>query len=59
MRDVKSFGDALWYSYDYTIDVPGQLIAGHGMAMCRRQGGQWRVLNMHNSLRQPEAEAKP
>jgi hypothetical protein len=58
MHDVKSFGDALWYSYDYTIEVPGQRIAGHGMAMCRRQGGQWRVLNMHNSLRQPEAEAK-
>jgi ketosteroid isomerase-like protein len=59
MRDVQAFGDALWYSYDYSIEVPGQLVAGHGMAMCRRQNGQWRVLNMHNSLRDPEAEAAP
>jgi len=49
-HDVQSFGDALWYSYDYTIDVHGRSIVGHGMAMCRREGGRWRMLNMHNSL---------
>ena len=59
MHDVKSFGDALWYSYDYTMEMPGQSIAGHGMSMCRKQDGKWRVLNMHNSLRQAETEAKP
>jgi hypothetical protein len=49
-HDVQSFGDALWYSYDYKIVLPGEPIVGHGMAMCRRQGGHWRILNMHNSL---------
>ncbi len=49
-HDVQSFGDALWYSYDYSIDANGEHIAGHGMAMCRREGGRWRILNMHNSL---------
>jgi len=49
-RDVRLFGDALWYSYDYTMDSPTQHLAGHGMAMCRKQDGKWRILNMHNSL---------
>jgi uncharacterized protein (TIGR02246 family) len=50
-HDVRSFGDALWYSYDYTIEVKDHAIEGHGMAMCRKQDGRWRMLNMHNSLR--------
>lgn len=57
MRDMRIFGDALWYSYEYTIDAPGQHIAGRGMAMCRKQDGKWRMLNMHNSQQQPEPEA--
>lgn len=59
MHDVRSFGDALWYSYDYKMAMPGQLVEGHGMAMCRKHDGQWRVLNMHNSLREHESESKP
>ena len=50
VREVKMFGDALWYSYDYSIDLPKEHIAGHGMSMCRRDGGHWRILNLHNSL---------
>jgi hypothetical protein len=50
LRDVKSYGHALWYSYDYWIDSPKEHIAGHGMSMCRRNNGQWRILNLHNSL---------
>jgi SnoaL-like domain len=57
MHDVQSFGDALWYSYDYSIDLPGKLVQGHGMAMCRRQNGEWRILNMHNSLLDSKAKA--
>lgn len=56
-RDMRVFGDALWYSYEYTIDAPNQHIAGRGMAMCRKQDGKWRMLNMHNSQQQPEPEA--
>jgi SnoaL-like protein len=59
LRDRQSFGDVLWYSYDYTVESPNEHIIGHGMAMCRRTGGHWRVLNMHNSLLQPEASRSP
>jgi hypothetical protein len=58
-HDVQSFGDALWYSYDYRVEMPGEPIVGHGMAMCRKTDGRWRILNMHNSLVQSEAETKP
>lgn len=52
LQDVKSFGDALWYSYEYEIDSPQERVIGHGMSMCRRVQGRWVVLNLHNSLRQ-------
>jgi ketosteroid isomerase-like protein len=58
-RDVRGFGDALWYSYDFTIESPTERAGGHGMAMCRRTGGQWRILNMHNSLLQTDTISKP
>ncbi len=59
LRDMQSFGDVLWYSYDYTIESPNEHSIGHGTAMCRRTGGHWRILNMHNSLLQPEANPSP
>ena len=59
LRDTQSFGDVLWYSYDYTIESPNEHGIGHGTAMCRRTGGHWRILNMHNSLLQPEANPSP
>jgi hypothetical protein len=59
LRDVKTFGEALWYSYDYSIDSPQDHIAGHGMSMCRRDGGRWRILNLHNSWLEPGATARP
>ena len=49
-HDVKMFGDALWYSYDYSIDSPKEHISGHGMSMCRRDNGHWLILNLHNSF---------
>lgn len=59
LRDMQSFGDVLWYSYDYTIESPNEHSIGHGTAMCRRTGGHWSILNMHNSLLQPEANPSP
>jgi Domain of unknown function (DUF4440) len=53
-HDIRMLGDALWYSYDYSIRLPQQTIAGHGMAICRKTGDRWHILNMHNSLLQPE-----
>jgi hypothetical protein len=57
-HDVKMYGDALWYSYDYEITAPGTLVTGHGMSMCRKDSkGKWVVLNLHNSLKGPDTEA--
>jgi len=50
LHDVQLFGNALWYSYEYQLDTPEEHVAGHGMAMCRKSEGRWRILNMHNSL---------
>ena len=57
LQDVKSFGDALWYSYEYEIEAPQEHVVGHGMSMCRREHGQWYVLNLHNSLREADVAA--
>jgi SnoaL-like domain/Retroviral aspartyl protease len=54
VHDVKLFGDALWYSYDFRIDTPEEHPSGHGMAMCLRSEGRWRIVNMHNSMLQAE-----
>jgi len=59
-HDVRSFGDALWYSYDYWIDTPDEHLKGHGMSMCRKDaGGRWRILNMHNSLKDSATAPDP
>ena len=58
LQDVKSFGDALWYSYEYEITAPQERVVGHGMSMCRKDGnGKWVILNLHNSLKAPDTEA--
>jgi hypothetical protein len=57
LQDVKSFGDALWYSYEYEIEAPQEHVVGHGMSMCRREHGQWYVLNLHNSPREADVAA--
>lgn len=57
LKDVKMFGDALWYSYEYEIITPKQHVVGHGMSMCRKTRGQWYVLNLHNSLMGPETNS--
>jgi ketosteroid isomerase-like protein len=51
VREVQVFGNALWYSYDYSVRSPKDNIEGRGMSMCRKSDGRWRILNMHNSLR--------
>lgn len=58
LQDVKSFGDALWYSYEYEITAPQEHLVGHGMSMCRKDSsGKWVILNLHNSLRGANMEA--
>jgi hypothetical protein len=56
MHEVQAFGNALWYSYEYSIETPKEHLAGHGFAMCRKSGTHWRMLNMHNSLAEQTAK---
>jgi uncharacterized protein (TIGR02246 family) len=57
-HDVRVFGDVLWYSYNFWIDTSEERLAGHGMTMCRKDaGGRWRILSIHNSVK--EAAAGP
>ena len=59
-RDVRIFGDALWYSYDFWIDTPEERLTGHGMTMCRKDaGGRWRILSVHNSVQEAAAAPDP
>lgn len=58
LRDIKLIGDALWYSYDYEVASPKEHLVGRGMSICRRDGEHWRILNLHNSLREPPAAAE-
>jgi len=59
LHEAKIFGDALWYSYDYRIGTPEGQIAGHGMSMCRKTEGRWRILNMHHSRYDPDTKSQP
>ena len=58
-RDMQMVGDAVWHGYDYKIESPSVHIAGRGMMICRKNGGRWQLLNMHNSIVQPEPGAQP
>jgi ketosteroid isomerase-like protein len=59
-HDVRIFGDVLWYSYDFWMDTPEERLTGHGMTMWRKDaGGRWRILNMHNSVKEAAAAPDP
>jgi hypothetical protein len=49
LHEVQLFGNALWYSYDYALNTPVKKVQGHGMSMCRKTDGRWRILNMHDA----------
>ncbi len=53
LKQSQLFGDAVWYSYDYSLEAPNLHLSGHGMAMCRLRDGRWQIVNMHNSEIQP------
>jgi hypothetical protein len=59
LHDVRIFGNALWYSYDYSIDTPKDHLSGHGFAMCHRNGQRWQMLNMHNAFVENTATNSP
>jgi ketosteroid isomerase-like protein len=55
--DYSVVGDAIWHEYEYTIRIAERVIKGHGMAICRKSGGRYRLLNMHTY--RVDADASP
>jgi predicted aspartyl protease len=51
-------GEAVWYEYDFTIDSVRGSLRGHGMAMCRKSSGRWRMASMQHTLEHFEPAAK-
>jgi hypothetical protein len=41
------------------LDKADKRPTGHGVAMCHRVDGKWRILNMHNALLEPASGSKP
>ncbi|MGH9492715.1 MAG: nuclear transport factor 2 family protein [Terriglobales bacterium] len=58
-HDKRLVGDAVWHGYDYKIESTELHIAGRGMMICRKNGGRWQLLNMHNSFIQPDPQGRP
>ncbi len=46
----RAAGAAVWYEYEFTIRMPGNILHGRGIAMCRNSDGHWRLLSMHHYL---------
>lgn len=42
-------GEAVWYEYQFTIDMEAGRLSGRGMAMCKKVDGHWRMASMHHS----------
>jgi SnoaL-like domain len=42
-------GEAVWYEYEFTVQLVGGLLRGRGVALCRKSGGRWRITSMHHS----------
>ena len=49
LKDHRLVGDAFWFGYDLTFTYSSRQVTMQGMAVCRKDGETWRLLNMHNS----------
>lgn len=58
-RDFRVLGDAILFGYDYTMRLADEVIEARGMAICRKTGGRYQLLNMHNSVAQPDGTTQP
>lgn len=48
LKDYRSVGNAIWFGYDLRIISPKGEMLMQGMAVCRKDGYRWLLLNMHN-----------
>jgi ketosteroid isomerase-like protein len=53
--DFHATGEAVWYEYEFTIDLAHGRIHGRGIGMCKKSEGRWRMASMHHSLMEYEA----
>lgn len=44
-----AIGEAVWYEYQFSIDMEAGRLSGRGMAMCKKTDGHWRMASMHHS----------
>lgn len=44
-----AIGEAVWYEYQFSIDMVAGRLSGRGMAMCKKTDGHWRMASMHHS----------
>ena len=44
-----AIGEAIWYEYQFTIDMDRGRLSGRGVAMCKKTDGRWRMASMHHS----------
>ncbi|MCI0349620.1 MAG: DUF4440 domain-containing protein [Acidobacteriales bacterium] len=58
-HDYHLYGNAMWHSYEYTIHAAGQHMTGHGVAICRKTEGRWRMVNLHTSPVSDENSSPP
>lgn len=42
-------GEAVWYEYQFTINMDRGRLSGRGVAMCKKTDGHWRMASMHHS----------
>jgi hypothetical protein len=50
LNDHHLIEDAFWFGYDLSFAFTEGSITMRGMAICRKDGDTWRLLNMHNSF---------
>ena len=53
MRAHHLIGDAIWVEYDLKIVLQQQVITARGTALCRKDGGKWRIVHMNHSSPPP------
>src|SRR6202041_686984 len=49
MKDQQAVGRVVWSSYDYSVASSAARVTGHGMMLCRKSEGGWRIMSMQES----------
>jgi len=58
IHDQRAVGNVVWTLYDFSIDSAAVHQAGRGMMICRKSGGLWYILSMHDTMNAPGARPR-